>query len=771
MSEEPAGPGPDPGSGDADQPGPPPRVPEDTPDGQSSPREPGDGERPPTPEDPGKPPSEERARALGPGASQANEGPEVAAGAEKRLDGASENTRSQERRLRDDIPKGDAGASFTFDGKTTVGDIAGRDVLHFHYSYNYAAGGRGGARGPVSVSELARVALMHVPADSDATLREHCAAYRVVILRGRLESGRRSSAVSVLDALTGASREQSLVSVVEAATGLGGLAGRLAEGHGHLLDASGQDWLEEISEAQLGEIRGILEQKRGYLIVLATADASPPPHVTPVEHEPPDAAKVIRSHLAAYLASGTELTAADFTAAEALLRDALDADAEARQWEQELTRRSALRAMVAPAEAAHLAAAITEWAGQRDAGQPSAPRIRHYRNLRLHGQVRALLGRGDQTDSPLRQAYVIATAALDHMPVSEVAGQARQLAVLLDKAEGGSKRRRLFAETLTHWIGHAELAAAVPEGGGRSTGVEVVRLSSRRLARTIVEVAWSDYDAAREPVRTWLVGICGEHQDPRVRVRAAQALGYIAIRDYAYIKGNVLNPWSDSDRAIEHQAAAWLLEAAVVADRPDGPMKKRVERLLEDWSRRRQWQKRAIAVRAYGTRIGTGAPQAARAGIRFSAADPDFGLLPELALTELYAGGQYRLAMRELDLWSNASPVIRERVGRALVLVSLVRQDEQPGRYDLLWRTAHQPASAGVDLDTLGRLWKIACVQEGSSGAAWKVLGLWAKSSRGDQTQRDAFRRLADIFEKAMDHRDHRERVSVHRRQWDYYPD
>jgi hypothetical protein len=761
MSEEPVRPDPEPvPSGEPDQPGAAPRSPEG-PDSPSPPREPGGGEQ-----DPSRPQLDERARALGPGADRQDEGPEVAAGAETRLDGSSENTRSQARRLRDDIPR----TSFSFGGETTVGDIAGRDIRHYHTSYNFTAGGRAGARGPVSVSELTRVALVHVRTDSDVTVRERCDADRVIILRGRLESGRRSSAVSVLDALTGTAREQSLVSVVEAAAGLVGLAGRLAEGHGHLLDASGGDWLEEISEAQLGEIRSALEQKQGYLIVLATTDASPPPHVTPVEHEPPDPAKVIRSHLAAYLTTGTELTAADFTAAEALLRAALDASAEARQWEEELARRSAPGTTAAPAEAAHLAAAITEWARARDAGQPSSPRITHYRNLRLHGQVRALLGRGDQTDSPLRQAYVIATAALDHMPVSDVADQARELAVLLDKAEGGSKRRRLFAETLTHWMGHAEVAAAVPEGGGRDPGVEVVRLPSRRLARTIVEIAWSDYDAAREPVRTWLVGICGEHQDPRVRVRAAQALGYIAIRDYAYIKNNVLNPWSESKRAIEHQAAAWLLEAAVVADGTDGSMKRRVEKLLEDWSRRRQWQKRAIAVRTYGTRIGVGIPEAARAGIRFSAADPDFGLLPELALTELYAGGQQRLTMRELDAWSNASPVIRERVGGALVMISLVRQDDQPEYYDLLWRMAHRPASAGVDLDTLGRLWKLACVQEGSSGAAWKMLGLWAKSSRRDPAQRDAFKRLADIFEEAMD-RGHRKRVSVHRRQWDDYPD
>jgi len=772
MSEQPADPGPDSAPRAGDEAGPVPPPAEDAADSPPSPRQPAEGERSPADGDPGRRPLEMRALALGPGSVGDDGGkagrPDVADSAEEKLDVEDEGTRSGERQVRDDIPEGDAGASFTFHGDTRVGDIAGRDVRHYHYysSYNFRTGGRDQARGPVSISVLAHIARVHVQTESDATLRARCTADRVVILRGRLESGRRSSAVTVLDALTGASREQSLVSVIEAASGLGGLSGWLAEGHGHLLDASAGDWLEEISEAQLGEIRAALEQKRGYLIVLAAAGTSPPPHVTLVDHEAPDPAKVIRSHLAAHLATGPEVTPADFTAAEALLRAALDADAATRQWEQELTTRSTQGTVAAPADAAHLAMAIAEWAEQRDAGEPSAPRIGHYRNLRMHGQVRALLGRGERSDSPLRQAYVIATAALDGMTVSDVADQARQLAVLLDKAEGGSRRRRLFAETLTHWLGHAEMAAAVTEEGELGRHVLIVRLPSRKLARTIIEVAWSDYDAAREPVRNWLVRICGEHRDPRVRVRAAQALGFIAVRDYPHIKTSVLDPWSQSDRAIEHQAAAWLLEAAVAADMAGGPMKSQVEDLLRRWSRAEEWQKRAIAVRAYGTKIGTGAPEAARSGIQISAADPYFGTLPELALGELYADGQHRLVMRELDLWSNAFPVIRERVGRALVRVSWVRRAGQPGSYDLLWRMAHQPASAGIELDVLGRLWKIACEQEGSRGVAWKMLGLWALSSRGDPAQRDTFTRLADIFGKAVDRPDLRERFSVHRRQW-----
>lgn len=725
---------------------------------------------------PGHQSGNQRVAALAPGASNgdsrpADERPDVAARAEENLYGAYDATTSQARQVRDDIPTGDAGADFTFGDQATTGHIAGRDMFHYYsYTYNYANEGQDRARGPISVSALTQAARVHVHTASDATLRARCAADRIVVLRGRLESGRRSSAVTALDQLTSNSRRQSLVSVVEATSGPGGLAGRLAAGHGHLLDASAEDWFSEISEAQLSEISEALDQGKGYLIVLATAGSAPPSHVTVVEHEPPDPGRVVRSHLADRMAGAGEITEASFAAGEALLRDALGSSAEGREWYEELTAAGPSGTVASPAEAVHLALAIAEW-GEQAPREPTGPRIRHYRNLRLYGQARVLLGRGDRSDSPLRQAYVIATAALDGLAVSEVADQARHLATLLDEAEGGSRKRRVFAETLTHWLGHADMAASVSEGNQAGAGVAVVRLPSRKLARTIVEVAWLDYDAARVPLRKWLVRLCSEHRDPRVRIRGAQALAFIAARDYPYVKSKVLDPWSESERPIEHQAAAWLLEAVTVGDPKGGRMKRQVEDLLRRWSRSGQWQKRAIAVRAYGTRIGTGVPEAALSGIRISAADPSFGTLPELALSELYADGLRKTVLQELVFWTHAFPVMRERVGRALVRVSWVRHADQPGTFDLLWRMAHSPASAGIGLDALGLLWKIACEQEGSRAVAWKMLGLWARSCRSDPTQRHIFVQIADIFESSVDRPDLRERFGVHRRQWNDYLD
>jgi len=708
--------------------------------------------------------------------------PNVADRAEENLDERSDDSGYQARRLRADVPDsgadlGSSGdqAAFNFNGtQTTVGNVAGRDMYHQYYSF-YAEG-KERARGPISIAHLTRFARVHVRTDSDDMLQMMCGADRVVLLRGRRESGRRSSAVRILDALTGGSRGPSLVSVVEANSGLDGLARRLAEGHGHLLDASAEDWPDAITEAQVVEIRAALEKGRGgYLIVIADASTEPPQHVTIVDHVSPAPGQVVVAHIADALAGDAAITDAGSRTARALLEDALDASPEAREWHKEILAGPAPGEAAAPAEAVHLAMAVVEW-GRRPradgASEPPPPRIRHYRNLRLYRQARALLGRGDRSDSPLRQAYVIATAVLDGMAVSEVADGARQLAAALEEVEGGSRKRRVFAETQTHWLGHADMVASVTEADGRGTAgaMPVVRMPSRRLARTIIEVAWLDYDAARVPLRRWLVQLCGEHPDTKIRIRAAQALAFIAACDYRHIKSHVLDVWADSGRPVEHQAAAWLLEAATTGDPTGGRVPRRVQELLRLWSRSGQRTRRAIAVRAYGTKVGMQDPDVALMGIRISAADPGFRALPELSLAELYADGLREKVLDELLFWSSAYPVMRERVGRALVRVSWLRLGEASrGSYDLLWRLAHEPKEAGVELDPLAGLWKIACQQDGSRRAAWNMLGLWAVSCRGDAEQQAAFLQLVDSFERTVDRADLRERFQVYRRRWNDY--
>lgn len=702
----------------------------------------------------------------GAGNPDGGEYPKVANDAEESLDARYDDEETRSRSVRSDFPRR-SGPEFDIHGhKISMRDIAGRDIYNFN---SFLASGDVRARGPISIAHLVRAAQVYVTTGSDASLERLCREDRFVFLRGRRESGRRSSAVVVLDSLTGRCRTKSLVTVLDAASGLGGLAERLDEGHGHLLDASAEGWLDTVSEARVAEIRAALG-RTGYLIVLVdTATARSLPGEV-VEHEVPDPAQVVSFHLAAKLAGGRDITDADRRAAGELLRAALRASNEAAEWYEEITT-SANGTATAPAEASHLAEAIWEWRERREADDTATLRVRHYRELRFYQQARLLLRRGDRDDSPLRQAYVIAASVLDGLAVSEVADGARQLARLLQEVEhpGESGGRRIFAEPLAHWLSHVAIAAPAAEPDRRRTdgGTTIAKMPSRRLARTIIEVAWLDYDAARLPLLRWLVQLCGEHGDDRVRIRAAQALAVIAGHDYPQIKMRVLEEWSESNQPIDHQAAAWLLEAATL----DGTVADQVQVLLRRWSRSGGRGKRAIALRAYGTAASMTAPADAIRGVRVSAADATFGALPELALCEMYVQGLHADVLEELTFWTRAFPPMRERVGRVLVRISRVRRagDAVPGCYDLLWRMANEPEKAGIDLAALADLWKLACQQPRSKGAAWQMLGFWAQNCRDHPALQDTFIRLIDTFEKAADPAELRARLRVYRRRWSIY--
>jgi hypothetical protein len=282
----------------------------------------------------------------------------------------------------------------------------------------------------------------------------------------------------------------------------------------------------------------------------------------------------------------------------------------------------------------------------------------------------------------------------------------------------------------------------------------------------VVELAWRQYDAARAPLLTWLMDLCERHRDPRVRIRAVQALAFIAVHDYALVKEKVLDTWSgDGSRAIEHLAASWLMEAMVL----DGTSTENVREVLRRWSRSPNRSKRAVAVRAYGTAIASEEPDDAIQGIRISAVLPDLGSLPELALLQMYLLDLTREVTAELTLWMRGFPAMRVRAGRVLVLISQVRRGdpgESPRPYDLLWLLAHAPDRIGATLPQIAELWWLACSQESARSHAWRMIGRWSDNCRDFPELRDTFAMLIDKFEEAADTDEIRSRLAVYRLWW-----
>jgi hypothetical protein len=657
---------------------------------------------------------------------------------------------------------------FDFARVETVRDIAGRDVNNHYY------GGRREkqAQGRISVAELARAARVHVTARSDAELRQGLAEDRVVFLCGRMGSGRRTSATVVLDRLTGTARAASRVTILDAASGLAGLPERLEAGSGHLLDASGETWIDAITEAQVAGARGALGGA-GFLVILVDADSVRSLPGRTVDHAIPDLVEVAVFHLAARLASDG---APDTAEARALIAEACRIDSGTAQWHEELTK----TVTSGPAEAALLAEAIESWHERRKADRKAKPSVEEFRVRRRYQLAADLLRQGGRTDSPLRQSYVISAAVLDRLAVSEVVEGAGRLSTLLEEVEhpGAPGHREIFGQPLARWLRHVDMTTMAADRRNRDGAV--ARMPSRELSRSVIEVAWREYDAAREPVLAWLMSLCQDHPDEKVRIRAVQALAVIAQHDYALVKDRVLEVWSRSERRMEHQAAAWLLEAMVLEAAHTKRAKDldRVKDLLWRWSRSGDPGKRAVAVRAYGTAVARSLPRDpdrppdAILGVRFSAPDPWLGALPELALCEMYMLGLSREATAELALWMRGFPVMRERSGRALVRISRVRRvsdDQAPGDYDLLRRLAGAPGELGLDIAQVAALWQVACRHESSRSAAWQMLGLWAQSCRDYPELTGTFTELADEFEKATDDDEFRARLGVYRRRWSTY--
>jgi hypothetical protein len=634
----------------------------------------------------------------------------------------------------------------------SIGHLAGRDIInHFRLHPEKRA------PGPIGVADLDRAARVHVTTESDAWLQRSVRIDRVVFLRGRTGTGRRASATVVLDRLTGMSRPASKVIVLDT------LTDRLEPDCGHLLDGSDEAWVDTITEAQLAGARADLGRS-GFLIILVDAGSARSLPGPVVDHDPPDLGQVLAFQLAARL---TTKGALDTSPAQALIDEACRLDPATRQWHQEITEAAA----PVVAEAALFAEAVWDWQRRRASDHTAAPRVGDFRDRRRYQQAANLLRRrGDGADSPLRQSYAISAAVLDGLAVSEVIEGAGRLSALLAEVEhpGAPGHREIFGQPLTRWLGHVEMA--VPPAGQGSRDGTVVKMPSRELSRIVIEVAWQSYDAARPPLLEWLMSLCQQHPDERVRIRAAQALAVIAQHDYGLIKDRVLEPWSASNLRIQLQAAAWLLEAMVL----EGTVAEQVKVLLRRWARSGDVLKRAVAVRTYGTAVAKTEPADAVQGVRLSAADPLLSTLPELALREMYLLGLTREVVAELLLWARGFRLMRERAGRTLVLISRIRRvgdGRSPGPHDLLWRLAHAPGELDAGVTEVAALWHLACKHPAFRGPAWQTLGQWAQSCRDRPRLRDTFTQLADEFEKAADTDEFRARLGVYRRRWTAYFD
>ena len=457
-----------------------------------------------------------------------------------------------------------------FDGPASLGGHAAARDVNIYYG---TTGRTIPETGPIGRERLRRVRAVHVPSSSCAAAERVLREERVVILRGADGSGKRTTALFMLSKLVGDD-----VHAISAELVLGSQNGSgLGERIGYLAECRAP---AELPYTRLAALSAELRQRGAYLFITvpadAPADANAAGHFV-VEHEPPDCREVLRRHLR------------------------LDAD-HAHEADRLLQNGSALTCATSPGAAADLAANLL--AIVRD-GRPIGdlgPVLVSMRRQRARHLLRTNRPKEprERVELLCRRAALVSVAVFIGLPYADAVAAAEALAARFIAVEFPKLRgREIFIPRREHLL--AEPDIMIEESGlpGRwgPTPTQQLRFRDPEFHVAVLEEVWEHYDGARSPLLLWLRELAVSSRDEAVRVRAAQVVGRLAVRDFGHVCHRLLVEWSDSVNARAREAAATALEAVAVSMSPQ------VWKLLAEWCKDGNQNRQRTAVLAMGTGI------------------------------------------------------------------------------------------------------------------------------------------------------------------------
>ncbi|RNL85758.1 hypothetical protein EFW17_07270 [Halostreptopolyspora alba] len=691
------------------------------------------------------------------------------------------------------------GAVSTTSGNVTLGD-------HYRVTNSFfltaPSAGDGSSDAPFGPDEVESLLCARVATESEYELARRLRTDdRIALLRGRDDNGRYTSALCAL-AHVGVPTKDRPLKRVHPSTPFGALADHVdGTACGYLLDASGMGWLGESSETDIAKLRSVLSEHDAHLVVLVDEDDEVGVvRLHSVEHDPPDKRAVLERTLGWFLLPP-----------EAVVPSRADVDTAVagrvgRLLEQVGTVhgvRSWLRTLESPADASTLARLLSEETERGSAVLPHEleARVAEVRTAHLRSRARELLRSASSAHSPIDQAYVIAAAVLDGCTLATVIEAAEGLADRLQQAElpEGKWRRRTFARPLARRLRHVETEQR-DTGADGSTDTIVV-LKQPQLRNVLVDVVWQEYEAARRPLRKWLVQLCerswSEFPDDwrNVQIGGGIALARLAEHDFSEIATKVLEPWAhlrsplsggeDLSRSERQRVAsdvghcrrvvAWVVEQLVVG----GTQRSRALNLLETWMRESDRSPRNTAVLAFGTRVAEIEPKRVSSAIEdaLQRLDQDFarddplsargsppGHIVAAAVEGAFDAGMRYQALRLLTAKaSSLGPAATLAAVQALLrIASLKERDgddvaaprtERPAllawldtpRLDAGTGAGHDSSAPDVEVLTEGiaRLWAIALAMRDDKHLkrrAWSVLHLWDAFARSPDTGSPGFR-------------------------------
>jgi hypothetical protein len=567
------------------------------------------------------------------------------------------------------------GGAARFGGPTSFGgNAAARDVNIFYGQTERSVS----ETGPIDPELLKQLGAEHVRSGSYASALRCLRRNRLVVLFGPDGSGKRTTGLVLLGELAGHD-----VNALSAETALGSPDNSgLRTGAGYLAELPAA---ADLRYPRLAAWAAELDRVSAYLVITVPADAAAGSDAAErfvVDHDPPDCREIVLRRLRSDTAHGRE--------AEQLLED----------------DGTALACATWPGAAAKLATCVL--AIVRD-GRPAADLVPLIAATRRQG-TRQLL-RNDHPRGPrervellCRRAVLVSVAVFTELPFADAMAAAEVLAdrfIAIEFPDPRDAGREVFVRWREQLDREPGIIIEESEFSGRwGTALTAqLRFLDPELPVAMVQETWEHYDAARTPVLQWLSDLAIRSPDEAVRVRAAQIVGRLAMRDFGHVCHRLILSMANSISPRAREAAATALEAAAAGGGPQ------VLELLAEWCREGNQHRQRTAILALGTTIGERDPQwtldkfrqlALRATGR--AAQP-IGEAVRRSVTELLSGPNQETVVHALRQWARHADPRLSGVARRCV-PPLAHLTDESGRPILLLALPASPA-LGSDVAAL----------------------------------------------------------------------
>ncbi|MFE3050523.1 hypothetical protein ACFXIY_26130 [Streptomyces albidoflavus] len=427
-------------------------------------------------------------------------------------------------------------------------------------------------------------------------LRARLAADRVLVVRGRPGTGRRTA---VLRMLVQEGPEGCEVHALDPGMEPADFANHVTADQAHLVidpanvesGAPGGTLLD----VHLNAVRQRLGRKGLFVVVAGTGATVEDAEVH--DWVPPAPIDVVRAHLTSAFrnmgASPRGISPADE------VQRLLDLSASV----QYLSSNPSAR------ESAGFARLLVEHA----AGRRGEDDLLDYGHESVERMVGGLFGNGSPPpgQEPLRdRAFLMALAVFDGSPFPLVAELGDRLHQLLSAVEEPSARpgQAVFGSSPGErlaWARAGEYDDEIESAWGRLPE-RVVAFHNGLQWSVVLRHVWTHHPAVRTPMCAWLRTLSKDRRTV-VRLRAAVAAGVLVAADFTYGFDAFVRPWGGSAVAMERQLAAWALYTAAEHGRESA-----VRRLLSTWSGRQDPAQRWTVARTYALLGGATALSALR---------------------------------------------------------------------------------------------------------------------------------------------------------------